>query len=97
MAREKMKRYQVQYMQPGSVGGQDWATDSLPEARRVYAGWAKQESGGTLNLVDRRRWKSLAKKELPYKSASNPPSGFIPCKAVKITRNKGKVEVRIRK
>ena len=28
---------------------------------------------------------------------SNPPSGFIPCKAVKITRNKGKVEVRIRK
>lgn len=30
-------------------------------------------------------------------SQSNPPSGFIPCKAVKITRNKGKVEVRIRK
>jgi hypothetical protein len=27
----------------------------------------------------------------------NPPSGFIPCKAVKITRNGGKVEVRIRK
>lgn len=30
----------------------------------------------------------------PY---SNPPSGFIPCKAVKITRNRGRVEVRIRK
>ena len=27
----------------------------------------------------------------------NPPSGYIPCKAVKITRNRGKIEVRIRK
>jgi hypothetical protein len=30
-------------------------------------------------------------------SKRNPPAGFIPCNAVKITRNRGKVEVRIRK
>ena len=27
----------------------------------------------------------------------NPPKGFIPCRAVKITRNKGRLEVRIKK
>ena len=28
---------------------------------------------------------------------SNPPSCFIPCKAVKITRNRGRLEVRIKR
>ena len=27
----------------------------------------------------------------------NPPKGFIPCSAVKITRNRGRVEVRVRR
>ena len=32
-----------------------------------------------------------------YLRRSNPPKGFIPCKAVKITRNRGQIEVRVRR
>jgi hypothetical protein len=27
----------------------------------------------------------------------NPPKGYIPCKAVKIVRNKGRIEVRVKR
>jgi hypothetical protein len=28
---------------------------------------------------------------------SNPPKGYIPCKAVKIVRNRGRVEIRVKR
>jgi hypothetical protein len=55
------------------------------------------------SLSKEQSWKLAAKElEAPERERfprhfQNPPSGFIPCKAVKITRNGGKVEVRIRK
>ena len=35
--------------------------------------------------------------DLSKPNYQNPPSGFIPCSAVKITRNRGQVEVRVRR
>ena len=31
------------------------------------------------------------------KHRGNPPKGYIPCKAVKITRNRGMVEIRVKR
>ena len=36
-------------------------------------------------------------KTIVPKVKRNPPKGYIPCRAVKITRNKGRLEVRIKK
>ena len=79
------------------------------KARRAAAlkGWRNRKRNPSL----RQRWAGFKAERAAGRSGVralkpharlNPvrrkvPSGFIPCKAVKITRNRGKVEVRIRK
>ena len=57
------------------------------ERREIMRVYEVPAAGGRPALVRSFNWKH----------PNPPPSGFIPCKAVKITRNRGKVEVRIRK
>ena len=65
----------------------------------VFSGDRRTGHGPTVLVRDSEgRQHEVAPSDLTRRPVkSNPPSGFIPCKAVKITRNKGKVEVRIRK
>ena len=78
-----------------------YATDVLDDER--YQGTVEAPTQKSALKEAKRRWRStgyqqpLVKHRAKLVKQSNPPSGFIPCKAVKITRNKGKVEVRIRK
>src|SRR5271169_3170281 len=85
------RRSRAPYAYIYRVGGHAWYIDWLDESYRRVDTTGPFES----------KPKPKSPKRLFYTLASiptaNPPSGFIPCKAVKITRNGSKVEVRIRK
>ncbi len=69
--------------------GEEWK-------RRGDSHW-NWKSGDESRAVVRRPTGAMRRRVRNAGDRGGPPSGFIPCKAVKITRNKGKVEVRIRK